>query len=82
MRFLILNTTKWRQLATNCEEFETIIHKNLIEKLIYNIQFLCLKCFDQRNHGKWKYLFDWQQERCEGTAIFRGNLNRPDRPNT
>ena len=42
MRFLILNTTKWRQLATNCEEFETIIHKNLIEKLIYNIQFLCV----------------------------------------
>lgn len=28
MRFSILNTTKWRQLATNCEEFETIIHKN------------------------------------------------------
>lgn len=45
MRFLILNTTKWRQLATNCEEFETIIHKNLIEKLIYNIQFFCVHHF-------------------------------------
>ena len=36
------------------------------------------KYLDSENHGKWKYLFDWQLQQYGCSAVFRGNLNKQD----
>jgi len=36
------------------------------------------KYIDSENHGKWKYLLDWQLQHYDGPAVFRANLNKKD----